>query len=738
MEDKGTVASIATQPVDPNPEPKPKVVAVIWGCLYKESFKTEMRENLGAKELEPIPEKPEEAAPPQPQPQLLAPAPVDSQDAPKPKGHRVTIEANPVPKLVFDIPAEQGRFSVIKTLDMTFNIEVSPEDSKDDAGGSDKKASKSAARPRKNSATGSPQGREKHPRISVPEQMGWAQLSQNGQPHPDNDNRNVASHEVGPLTKSKPTNCNIENDIFIFDRNVLSALERPHDCGNLDVDIFKNRQTDKARKDFKDKVLLRIKNVAFNVNDPGSVMIYFDMIIRTYLNAEVEGEFDKKTLTFFSGPLFCDHEDCDVLRARIDRKYRTSAPKFALKHPTWTLGDFCLRTPASITFLNAEHAQDAMCGPAIPDNERLNAEQSYQVMMWYRAMLNHHPLGLTAPGQGRTQFSIFRFEKKFPLLVDNANGCMMHRRATNDMDRIAPSPDPRTLPCKLCGATGFEMGYYDKTEIPVGETGLMYLHYSDDEKYREEYVRDPADEENLKKGKRGRGRGKGKEKEKEKAVNAQDDCAGANAGSSGTSTASNNVGTTADTNAGTDNPAGATAGANDGASTSNDAGAGAGASTSASTASSTTASAAAGTTAGALADTSAGTDDPIGTTADVNDGASAGTTASHNVGTTASATDSTAAGTSSDTDNPVGATAGANDDANDGVSTSNDADAGASASTGTDSHVGTTSGTNDSVGTSTGSGTVADASAVGAVTVVGASATAGGENDEKGKFEWLW
>ncbi|KAI0897033.1 hypothetical protein F4806DRAFT_495541 [Annulohypoxylon nitens] len=592
MEDKGTVASIATQPAGPNPEPKPKVVAVIWGCLYKESFKTEMRENLAAKELEPIPEKPEEAAPPQPQPQPQppAPAPADSQDAPKPKRNRVTIEANPVPKLVFDIPAEQGHFSVVKTLDMTFNIEVSPEDSTDAAGGSDKKGSKSAARARTNSAAGddkkssaSLQDREKHPRISVPLQMGWTQLSQNSQPHPHNDNRNVARHEVGPLFKSKPTNCDIENDVFIFDRNVLSALERPHDCGNPDVDIFKNRQTDKAQKGrdihSKDKVLLRIKNVAFNVNDPGSVMIYFDMIIRTHQNAEVDGEFAKKTLTFFSGPLFCDHEDCDVLRARIDRKYRTSAPKFALKHPTWTLGDFCLRTPASITFRNNEHTQDAMCGPAIPDNVRLDAEQSYQVMMWYRALLNHHSLGLTAPGQGRTQFSIFRFEKKFPLLVDNANGCMMHQRATNDMDRIAPSPDPKTLPCKLCGATGFEMGYYDKTEIPVGGTGLMYLHYSDEEKYREEYVRDPADEENLKKGKRGRGRGKGKEKEKEKAVNAQDDGAGANAGASASTTAKNSVATTADTNTGTDNPAGATDGANDAASTSNDAGAGASAST---------------------------------------------------------------------------------------------------------------------------------------------------------------
>ncbi|KAI1445331.1 hypothetical protein F5Y02DRAFT_427079 [Annulohypoxylon stygium] len=648
MDDKGTVASIAPQPADPNPEPKPKVVAVIWGCLYKESFKTEMRENPAGKESEPASEKPEEVAPsqpqpqPQPQPPAPAPAPADNQDAPKPKGHRVTIEANPVPKLVFDIPAEQGRFSVFKTLDMTFNIEVSPEESIDAAGGSGKKASKSAARARKNSATGSPQGREKHFRISVPLQMGWAQLSQNGQLHPDNDNRTVARHEVGPLTKSKPTNCDIENSIFVFDRNVLSALERPQDCGNPDVDIFKNRQTDKAQKGrdihSKDKVLLRIKNVAFNVNDPGSIMIYFDMIIRTHLNTEVEGEFTKKTLTFFSGPLFCDHEDCDVLRARIDRKYRTSAPKFALKHPTWTLGDFCLRTPSSITFLNTQHARDAMCGPLLPDNERLNAQQSYQVMMWYRALLNHHPLGLTAPGQGRTSFSIFRFEKKFPLLVDNANGCMMHRRATNDIDRIAPSPDPRTLPCKLCGATGFGMGYYDKTEIPVGGTGLMYLHYSDEEKYREEYVRDPADEENLKKGKRSRGRGKGKEKEKEKPVNAQDDGAGANAG--------------------------------------------AGASTSASTASSITASATAGTTPGTLADTSAGTDDLVGTTAGVNDDAS--TASSTTASVTASATDSTAAG--------------ANDDANDGVSTGNDAGADA---VGADTVVGasaTAGGENDEKG----------------------------------------
>ncbi|KAI1087024.1 hypothetical protein F5B19DRAFT_500465 [Rostrohypoxylon terebratum] len=569
--DTGTVASTATtQSVDTNP----KVVAVIWGCLYKESFKKEMREKVPAIEMYKLAsEQPEEEE--QEEEEEAPPAPAaESQEAPKPKGYRVKVVTSPIPELEFVMPPGQTHFRGTKTIQLTYTYDVSLMDAEDNAGGSDNQASKSAPKSKKKASTRSgkdssgPQCvREKHPRASVAHQMGWAPISQNGQPHPDNDNRNVADYEVGPSVAFKVHKCDIENDIFIFDRNVLSALQRPRDCNKNNVDIFLplgNDTAQKARKySDKEKVLLNIKNCAFNVNDPCTVMMYLDMLVRAHQEGGNVGDLGKKNLIFFSGPLRCEHEDCNILRGRIDRKYRNTGVKFMVKHPWWTLGDFCLRDPSSITFRTTEHAQDAMCGAELPDNARLDAAQSYQVMMWYRAMLGHHPTHLTVPGQGRTQFSIFEFEKKFPLLVDNANQCLTPRRATHDMAAIAPVPDPKTRPCKLCGEAGFDMGYYDKAAIPEDHvTGLMYLHYSDDEKYREEYVGDPADDENQKRAKRGRGRGKGKEKEteketqkgkgkdKEKVANTQDGGAGAHVGTSASASAgtSNQADTNDDAN----------------------------------------------------------------------------------------------------------------------------------------------------------------------------------------------
>ncbi|KAI1208918.1 uncharacterized protein F4807DRAFT_467893 [Annulohypoxylon truncatum] len=508
-----SITAVATQPAAPTQpaEPTSNVVGVIWGLMYKKSFKDGIKNRI-------CPRKAEK----EPKPAADMPSPDDDEGTPQPPlptATRLMISFDPIPSQRIILPTGVTSFDISEVLNIRYRVNLTAIDSKGEATGSTGPGSKSKARSRGNSASGSGAGPagsaptnpgSSNGRISLRSHMGWEPITQNGQPYPSHDNRNVSSHKVGPAVTSDALDCDIANDIFVFDRNVLGTLERPSGCDKAQaIDIFRDKDNKRAqegrRLNKKDMVLLRPKNVALNVNDIGSVLIYLDLLVRARQDPGFTRDLENRTVTFFSGPESCNHEDCLPLREAIASGNRIHGAKKILGHPWWSFGDFCLRDPAThITLRDSVHNDDEMSGPSLPANVRMDPEEERQIRTWYHALLNHFPSGTTGTGEEAvpySQFSVLNWKGKFSHLVDQVNACVDIERATGDRDLFTTFIDPVVLECVLCGQPGFALKHYTNSPLPKNaETGLMYLHYMD---CGGEHL-EKCDEQ---------GKGKGKEKE---------------------------------------------------------------------------------------------------------------------------------------------------------------------------------------------------------------------------------
>ncbi|OTA83538.1 hypothetical protein M434DRAFT_36753 [Hypoxylon sp. CO27-5] len=337
--------------------------------------------------------------------------------------------------------------------------------------------------------------RPKAPRVSVATDMGWAPIAHTAQPYPDDlDQREgVAEHAVGPAGKSPRLICDLDRDIFIFDRAVLSSVQRPDHTevgGEIKpVDIYKacaNPRSRKARS-VVEEFLLRPKNVALNINDPGSILMYYDLIIRASQSEKPQIksllEDGTRTITFFSGPEMCNHKDCNEWR----QKHRGMRPTGTLNirgYRWWMFGDFCLRDESTLSFRDVSHTLDVTMLQA------LTPAVIGQVRTWSHALLDHNPINgnLSAEGLPQTALRVVRLPGLLGLLIDNY-GCMTDERVEDDAMRnvISAHIDPNVRECAFCKQRGFGLEHFSLGPLPKAQdSGVMYLHYQEDEEDEED------------------------------------------------------------------------------------------------------------------------------------------------------------------------------------------------------------------------------------------------------------
>ncbi|KAI1100569.1 hypothetical protein F4804DRAFT_348382 [Jackrogersella minutella] len=304
----------------------------------------------------------------------------------------------------------------------------------------------------------------KMPRVSVSKNVVWSIIGQNGRPQPnESDGQDgVKPYLIGPAQTSEPHSCNPETDIFIFDRSVLSGVQRPKgtDRGQgQEVNVFQAHDTKRAQdgRSVIQEFLLRPKNVALNINDPGSILIYLDLLIRASRHAQnrFEDHLKGRTITFFSSPIRCNHPDCGEWREFYNGHMRIPGAPNILKHPWWELASFCLRDLNSISLMSEAHEKDQVKYTGIADHKQELART------WLHAIMNHNPVATGVAGVTTTKFAIVLGEDQIPLLVDNAN-CLNATRLQEGMHcaRVAYDIDPEILPCSYCNLPGFAMGHY--------------------------------------------------------------------------------------------------------------------------------------------------------------------------------------------------------------------------------------------------------------------------------------
>ncbi|KAI0831539.1 hypothetical protein F5Y06DRAFT_290537 [Hypoxylon sp. FL0890] len=335
---------------------------------------------------------------------------------------------------------------------------------------------------------GSKKERNPTPRLSIKNDMEWAPIAQTAQPYPADlrelDERDgVKSHSVGPAASSKRLLCDIDVDIFVIDRLALSSIERrPRGVERTsdDVDIFSSeKRSDRWVKERAnvEGYLLEARNVAFNVNDPGSILIYYDLMMRAAQSSDRkirELVHDKpRTVTFFSGPETCDHKDCNKWRAKHQKALRPPGAQKVMGYKWWMFANFCVRSRSELIFRDEPHARDV--------TETLPVANAFvrHARTWSHALLNHH---LLVPLELRTGFRIIRPPGLFGLLVNN-RGCLNQQRVEDpaERERINAQIDPENDKCIHCNRKGFDLKHFTDAPLPKRpETGIMYLHYKED------------------------------------------------------------------------------------------------------------------------------------------------------------------------------------------------------------------------------------------------------------------
>ncbi|KAI0386007.1 hypothetical protein F5Y04DRAFT_291343 [Hypomontagnella monticulosa] len=332
--------------------------------------------------------------------------------------------------------------------------------------------------------------RRPEPRISVAEDMAWSPVRLNNHPYPaDVDSRaNTRAYKVGPAFSSKPLVCDLERDIFIIDRSILASIERPVGTEqNRDpIDVFAEKSGKRA-KDGRKRVyeyILVIRNVAFNINDPASLLIYLDHLIRAQRSEKAairDLANAKKTVIFFSTPATCDHEDCAAWRANT-RQFRPPGATNIYKMAWWNLADACVRPSATMQFDILPHR----CDPQRVKN--ISFQIAVICRSWHHALLCH---GLARPDS--SAFRIVTKERYFPMLVDDANpnagpqnqgGCHTTTRADdmNSLFRVVLAMSAGVPSCCFCGnAHAFQFEYGSIPGFQFPHTYILYLHYSDDD-----------------------------------------------------------------------------------------------------------------------------------------------------------------------------------------------------------------------------------------------------------------
>ncbi|KAI0889643.1 uncharacterized protein GGS22DRAFT_194043 [Annulohypoxylon maeteangense] len=473
----------STEPSDPTSGIK----TVIWGLVYKQSFKNVLRASGPVREKEPAGKAAQPASD------------EDEEEAPPAIQARVKIRFDKIPPQEFTLQPGATSFGI--SLGVQARVDV---DYVDSTGHTIRNAS-SSSRPVLMNATASTSGGSKKsgpsrkvpkvsagtPRISVGENMEWVPITQNGQPYLNHDNRDASKVKIGPSVRLQgELVCNFETDIFVVDRNFLYARERPKDCDKVvAINLFVSKETERGQKarrlTEKDEILLHQKNVALNVNDPGTMLIYFDLLVTAYEAENFVNDFSSRTITFFSGPEHCDHADCAAMRFHVNKNFRAAGAKNILSRSWWTFAEFCFHESTATTFTASPHSHDLI--------NHLDPEEASQVRTWYHSFLNHPPTG-TANGVRCTEISVYGWTGmnpgpvKFHHLIDEMNDCVNAGRAGEDREYVGGFIDPVVSVCLFCKGTGFGVQHFTKTMLPKREdTGLMYLHYGvDSVKNREE------------------------------------------------------------------------------------------------------------------------------------------------------------------------------------------------------------------------------------------------------------
>ncbi|KAI1134969.1 hypothetical protein F5Y05DRAFT_416596 [Hypoxylon sp. FL0543] len=333
---------------------------------------------------------------------------------------------------------------------------------------------------------GPKRSRTPQPRVPVIDAFEWVPIAHSSQsyPHDLDEREGAAPHLIGPAVHSKPHICDPEIDIFVIDRGVLSLLE-PRPIGshkaNTDIDVFERRKgRDNIENAFLERHLLSLKHVAININDQGSMLIYAELLARAHANgAEPLG--DGRTITFFSGPDTCNHDDCNAWRLK-HKGMRTPGAQKLMGVQWWMFANFCLRAASSLMFTDKPHARDMMTLLNVKDNA------VRQARTWSHALLRHHARLRPTPARRKTGFRLVipgnDFGKTFRLLVDNQN-CLNTERANDDAERarVEAQINPVVVDrCVFCDGESFPLGHYSLGPLPKGQnTGLMYLHYSNEE-----------------------------------------------------------------------------------------------------------------------------------------------------------------------------------------------------------------------------------------------------------------
>ncbi|KAF3066578.1 hypothetical protein GL218_09069 [Daldinia childiae] len=300
----------------------------------------------------------------------------------------------------------------------------------------------------------------------------WEMIATDGKSYHKADERDgVNPQNMGPGKGSPHTLCDVEKDIFIIDRYALAFVERPDGVNRNDkVDIFETNDTKKARQRIPDW-LLRPRNVLFNINDPGSLLIYLDLLERASTYGK-DGSKDlineKKTVGFFSGPKQCNHNNCHEWRSEQAKKMRTPAQKNILKQPWWVFADFCPMGTTAISFKTSQHPEDVISAEGIH-----NADAN-RCRAFCHAMLNHSPF--------KEGYAIHRQGHMFPLLVHASGQCLTPNDTGRDqLDAIVSQvEDGRT--CYGCAEQRDPSKIFANNSILKDQaTGLIYLNYEVDE-----------------------------------------------------------------------------------------------------------------------------------------------------------------------------------------------------------------------------------------------------------------
>ncbi|KAI1466889.1 uncharacterized protein F4812DRAFT_465530 [Daldinia caldariorum] len=306
-------------------------------------------------------------------------------------------------------------------------------------------------------------------RTSLLRDIHWDMVYITGQSYSKaSDREGVDDHMMGPARASQSIMCNLEKDIFIIDRSALACIDRPRDGGGASEDADSTRAK-RARTRIEDWPL-RPRNLAFNLNDPASLYIYSYFVDKAARHGDAEIRAlleEKKTVTFFSGPENCDHNDCNAWRAKQNTKMRPPATKKVLRSSWWAFADFCPLHTSGNSFTVWPHAQDLI------QTKGVGGEAANRLRAWAHAMLNHSFLA------GGYRVDRYR-ENTLDALVRCRNECLVvgHLRGGGgQIDQIV-SQIASGGPCYSCGeqhpqAKQFGHLAIDKHQV----TGLIYLHF---------------------------------------------------------------------------------------------------------------------------------------------------------------------------------------------------------------------------------------------------------------------